>query len=58
MYLLLMRELYNAHSKIHRRDKSRARVEAKGALYFNPEMYTHFISCRVPRRYTYPITNC
>lgn len=36
-------ELHNTHVIIHRRDKSRARAEAKDALYFNPEMYTHFI---------------
>jgi len=43
MYVLLTRELHNAHVIIHRRDKSRARAEAKDALYFNPEMYTHSI---------------
>ena len=55
-----LRKLHAAHGKMHCRDKS-ARVEAKDALYFNPEMYTRFILCRVPRRHPiprYPITNC
>ena len=46
-----LHELYNARGKMHCQDKSRARVEAKDALYFNPEMYTRFILCRVSRRY-------
>jgi len=39
---------------MHCRDRSRARVEAKDALYFNPEMYTRFILSRVPKRYPIP----
>jgi len=39
---------------MHCWDRSRARVEAKDALYFNPEMYTRFILCRVPKRYPIP----
>lgn len=47
----LYARITHARGKIHRRDKSHARAEAKDALYFNPEMYTHSISCRIPRRY-------
>jgi len=39
---------------MHCWNRSRAQVEAKDALYFNPEMYTRFILCRVPKRYPYP----
>lgn len=50
--MLLTQITRDARGKMHRRDKSRARVEAKNTVYFNPEMYTRFILCRVPRRYT------